>query len=130
MLSVAWESFLKSVIRFFDNRFVSDDTTFYYRTEIEKLRQRNEFLEDKLIELFSPKTASGTVESFENPTEPLMQPIESFFQKRKRLEMESMQKWTKDVADAREKLVQKATVIQNTQELESSLGLNNGSSPN
>lgn len=94
--------------------------------ELDKLRQRNEALEDRLLEILSPRK-SVEILSESNELMPAVQPVETFFQKRQRLEKESQALWMQQLADA-QKRIEAEKIVKSTSELESAvLGVANGS---
>lgn len=123
LIKVLFESVVESLIRFFNNRCISDDSIFYYRTEIDKFRQRNEFLENQIINLLRPKENIITDSDSNEVHQPLMAPIESMFHKRQRLERETLIEWNKQVVEAQEKL---RTEKKSTEDLEAEAGIKNG----
>ena len=61
-IKLIYESFCRSLIRFFDNRFIRDTSVDYYRIEMDKLRQEKDKLLEVLIAKTQPLSANVGVE--------------------------------------------------------------------
>lgn len=128
MLKAVLDSFLRSIIRFWDNRFLPEDNPLeLYREEVIYLRRRNEELASFILNSIEVKTAQ--VNESESDTDQLQsigRPIETTLAKRRRLEQESLAEWNRGVQEAREKMLAQAKVTtKSTEELEADLGVKN-----
>jgi len=113
LIKIVWESVCRSIIRFFDNRFIPDNSIEYYRMEIDKLRLENKELQDRLVNVLMPKTP---VEMNDEPVN--WQPVSSFVPthiRRQQLEQASLQR-----AKA---LAEEARKAMTTEELEKAVGI-------
>jgi hypothetical protein len=111
MLQAVLDSFLRAVIRFWDNRFLRDD-------EVDYLRDRNAELL-KIVLQTMPKTALGIepeTDSIDAEFKNLGKPIETTLQRRRRLERDSLTEWNRLVEEAKEERVSAAR--KPTEELE------------
>ena len=112
------ESFLRAIIRFWDNRFNKSD-------EIYWLRERNaelyKFIFSRL-ESNNPTAEEPESEELEE-LQPLGHPIETMLSKRRRLENETLVRWTKSVQEAKDELVRQKvnSTSKSTSELEEEL---------
>ena len=126
MLTYTLDSFLRAVIRFWNNRFLpKDNPSEAFREEISYLRRRNDELISFILEALLPKTAESNESPAEEEFQSMGQPIETATQKRKRLERESFANWNRLVQEAKDRAVQSASG-KTTSELElETLGVNN-----
>jgi len=116
MINAVWDSFCRALIRFFDNQFIKESPVRFYELEIGRLHQQINLL-------ISPRTViAEAVEEIE--MKPAMNPIETSWQKRARLENESRIEWNKQIEAARLKIQSSASQEkQTTEELEKSVGV-------
>lgn len=124
MLRAVLDSFLRAIIRFWNNRFLPKDNVIeLYRMEIADLRSRNRELTEFIFNALSPRVEPGESESSEDDFQQLGRPIETTLQRRRRLEQESLSNWNKLVQEAKNEIQNKATT-KTTEELEKDLGMN------
>lgn len=119
MLRVVYESFLEAIIRFWNNRFQSDDQVRYLRMENDKLRQANDKLISQLIELSKPVTVDEPAQDTRD-LQPLRGQYRSWEQRRRELEATSLRKAIELSDEA--KLASARS--QTTEQLEADLGIN------
>lgn len=111
MIRLVWESFLRAIIRFWDNRFLREDRDDFYEREISRLHQI-------INDLTVPKIMTAeVVDDIEQPL--IRKPIETLLQKRTRLERESREKWNEELKTAS---ANRAS-IKTTEELEREVGV-------
>lgn len=122
MIQAVIESFIRAVIRFWDNRFRrKDNVTEPFREEISYLRRRNDELTSFILNSIKPITAEGDESELESSEQiqSIGRPIETSFQRRKRLEQQSLSEWNKLVQEAKDKAVKaKEREVKTTEELE------------
>lgn len=93
LIRLIYESFCRSVIRFFDNRFIRSDDIEYYRMEAEKFRQENFKLTKFILDSNSPSAKVVTSTSEEEPDwQPARKGYQSWESKRRELESASAER--------------------------------------
>lgn len=115
MIKAVFDSFCRALIRFFDNRFIAKDPDDFYEMEIARLH--------KLIGNLIQPAAQTVIDTTDNEEHVAMPPIETTFQKRARLEKESLAKWNESVAEAKAKIAETLAQKKSTEELEQSVGI-------
>lgn len=122
LIKLVFESLCRSLIRFFDNRFVANNDVEWYRMELEKQRLETQSLYERIILILEPRTITGDVVEEVN-----LQPIgkskfKSWEQKRRELENESRLRAINIANEARMNIERGKS----TEELEDELGISNG----
>lgn len=93
LIKLIYEAFCRSLIRFFDNRFVKNDEVSYYRMELEKLRQENFKLTKHIIDnQIVSREVINPPEEEETEWKPANNGYTSWEKKRRELETASLQK--------------------------------------
>lgn len=125
MIQIVWESYLRAVIRFWDNRFHRRDNPIeFYHEEINYLRRRNEELQGFILNNIYESVEPQVEQTLETEFQTLGKPIETLIQRRKRLESQSLVEWNKLVQEAKNKQAASAT-SKTTEQLEEDLGVKN-----
>ena len=119
-IKLIYESFCRSLIRFFDNRFVRNNDVDYYRIEMEKLRQNITHLEDVLIHKIEPLSANvgvGVENSEPTNWQPARQGYVSWETKRRELEQASRDRADQLVREAKVALASTKSIAELEAEL-------------
>ena len=90
-IRLIFESFCRSLIRFFDNRFVRDTSVEYYRIEMEKLRQESNRLLEILLAKSQPMVNVQTAAD-DTEWQPAREGFKSWETKRRELEQLSFRR--------------------------------------
>lgn len=130
MLEMSKDSFLRAVIRFWNNRFLpKDNPTELFREEISYLRRRNDDLVSFILNSIKPNTAEVDEPEIDEEFKSIGASIETTIKRRRRLEQVSLSQWNKLVQEAKDKAVRESASVskstKTTEELETELGLSN-----
>ena len=116
-IRLIFESFCRSLIRFFDNRFVRDTSVEYYRIEMEKLRQEKDRLLEVLLAKNQAQISVQTTAAEDTEWQPAREGFKSWETKRRELEQLSFKRATELEREAKVALAS----TKSTEELEAEL---------
>lgn len=120
LIKLVYEAFCRSLIRFFDNRFVKNNDVEYYRIEMEKLRQEHKQLLDVLVFKTSSLTAQINTSETNNESsnwQPAREGYKSWETQRRELEAASRKRAQELATEAKRALAS----TKSTEELEAEL---------